>query len=362
MEEEKVFDLVLVDIWDTDDDAIKCVKRNMYDPNLKYIALSYQWGDMYEQPVETPDYTAHITSFHLNDLRLLCKYIRYEPDLGEIDYLWIDAISVNQQNENEKQEIILKMNQIYKNASYILAVPDLHWVHLWNGGEINRKILDLIEQKYDAIIYKEILHNNHSSHHLIHQQYMNNNKNNNNNSNSDTDQYLLLQKLTSKNLIKKKDQLKKEMDQLKKEKDELIMEMKKKEKEHNEMEPKLKETKLKQESNELKNAYQFLAHLIDDWSNHACIISEDHVAKEKYMNQGTPLKYMFLSLLNPILMFEPFFSYHFKYNDTDNDTDNDDQQQQYTAVNNKMLAYINVNDSRTFHLFLKNKIGYNDPI
>ncbi|CAO3652462.1 unnamed protein product [Cunninghamella blakesleeana] len=80
--EEKVFNLVLVDIWETDKNAnLVCVKKNMYDSYLKYITISYRWGEIEEQLVETPDYIAHITSFDIIDLVNLCKYTKCEPDL-----------------------------------------------------------------------------------------------------------------------------------------------------------------------------------------------------------------------------------------------------------------------------------------
>ncbi|CAO3652094.1 unnamed protein product [Cunninghamella blakesleeana] len=98
----------------------------MYEEGLEYIAISYRWGECNEQLLKSPDYNAHITSFALNDLKWLCYYITKEPDLKGIQYLWIGAISVDQQDQARKTNIILKINQIYEKASYILAVPDLH--------------------------------------------------------------------------------------------------------------------------------------------------------------------------------------------------------------------------------------------
>ncbi|CAO3651678.1 unnamed protein product [Cunninghamella blakesleeana] len=67
-------------------------------------------------------------------------------------------------------------------------------------------------------------------------------------------------------------------------------------------------------NDELKKAYQFLAYIIDDWSNRAWVISEYQIAKEKYTQCGTPLKYTFMSLLSTddeSLLHWPFFSYNF---------------------------------------------------
>ncbi|CAO3652042.1 unnamed protein product [Cunninghamella blakesleeana] len=154
-QEEKVFNLVLVDIWDSyKNETIICVKKNMYDSDLKYIAISYRWGEMQEQLLETPDYTAHITSFHLVHLQKLCYCITKEPELKEVRYLWIDAISVDQQNHAKKKETVLKMSQIYEMATFILAVPDLHKYYLWYNTA-SREMMDLIYQ-YKDIIYHDI--------------------------------------------------------------------------------------------------------------------------------------------------------------------------------------------------------------
>ncbi|CAO3652934.1 unnamed protein product [Cunninghamella echinulata] len=93
---EPVFDIVLVDIRSSvDKEEIICIKRNMYDEELKYIAVSYRWGEFNTQLVETPDYKAHVTSFGLHHLLKLCKHIPMEQDLKGIQYLWIDGISVD---------------------------------------------------------------------------------------------------------------------------------------------------------------------------------------------------------------------------------------------------------------------------
>ncbi|CAO3638482.1 unnamed protein product [Cunninghamella blakesleeana] len=278
--EDKVFDLVLVDIsdlwFDTD---INCVKINMYDPKLKYIAISYRWGELNEQLVKTPDYTAHITSFNLNDFNRLCQFIHGDPDFEDIQYVWIDAISVDQRNKEAKKNTILKMNQIYQNASYILAVPDLHKGYL-EKNTANIEVIDLIEKNKETI-YHDIY--NHQ------------------------------QQQDSKMKLENK-----------------IMEY-----------------------DELKKAYQFLAYLMEDWSNRAWVISEYHIAKEKYKKEGIPLKYAFISVISGPIG-QSFFSYHF-------DDDDYQQKQQYTTnneydnKNNNKLNYMDATDVKTFHQFVKER-------
>ncbi|CAO3637556.1 unnamed protein product [Cunninghamella blakesleeana] len=310
-EKEKVFDLVLVDIKGSCASDLKCVKMNMYDSNLKYIAISYRWGELDEQLVETPDYTAHVTSFDLWHLSSLFSFIQYDNDLSNIDYLWIDAISVDQQNHTRKKETILKMNQIYQKAAYILAVPDLHWKYLLkNIG--NKQVLDLMNENGE-IIYNEILNNKHIS---TDDSLNSNNTNNSTNtdttqqqpSNDNNDQYALVQKLENEN-------------------EKLNME--------------IKEIKLKQEKDEIKRIYQYLAYLMDDWSKRAWVISEYYTAKEKYKLHGTPLKYWFISLLYYQKNDQPFFSYYF-------DDDDDDK-------NSKILTCEDVVDHKTFNQFVKSR-------
>ncbi|CAO3637663.1 unnamed protein product [Cunninghamella blakesleeana] len=331
--EKKVYDLVLVDINKSHTNYINCVKKNMYDPSLKYICISYRWGELNEQLVETPDYTAHITSFDLWHLGYLCETIKRDPGLKRIPYLWIDAISVDQENHARKKDTILKMNQIYQNASFILAVPDLHKEYLCKNTA-NQAILNLLLWKYRYTIYNIIFnnadsfidHSTHSTQLQLQEQEQQTNKN----------QYSNLQYLTSNKLINEIEQLK--------------MEMKEKE----------IENKLNQVKDELKKIYEFLAYLIDDWSNRAWVISEYHIAKEKYMKYGTPLKYWFISLE----YYKPIFSYHF-----DNDNDDNDRQHRSTINNknddddddddddryNKRLTYKDVNDAKTFHQFIKSR-------
>ncbi|KAI9308532.1 heterokaryon incompatibility protein-domain-containing protein [Cunninghamella echinulata] len=228
-EKEDNYDLILIDIFNSFSDII-CVKKNMYG-DLKYIAISYRWGELREQQVQTPDYTAHITSFNITDLTTLLSFIRKEHDLKNIQYMWIDAISINQQNDVTKKETILKMTEIYQNATYILAVPDLHRTYL-NKNPANLDSLNLIYQN-GKTIYENILNNNSTAHGGI------------------------------------------------------------------------------EENENLKKAYKFLEYLIIDWSNRAWVISEYHIASKKI---GTPLKYIFISLLDGILGhegFQSFFTYNF---------------------------------------------------
>ncbi|CAO3637170.1 unnamed protein product [Cunninghamella blakesleeana] len=311
--ENKIFELVLVDIkqpWHSSN--IKCIKMNMYDPDLEYIAISYRWGELNEQLVVTPDYTAHITSFKLNDLVHLCAHINNEPDLKQIPYLWLDAISVDQQNKERKKETILKMNQIYKNATYILAVPDLHMEYLMKNTA-NKEKLELID-RYKYSIYVELFNIKHSSTISITED-MNSSVIDSDISQPTKNNYYSF--ILNRNMINKVEERKLEKN----------------------------ENELKQERDELKKLYQFLAYLIDDWSNRAWVISEYHIAKEKYKKYKTPLKYWFISLN---IYNSPFFSYYFVDDDQKCVINNENNNNN----NNSKLIYTDVAGYRSFHRFL----------
>ncbi|CAO3637998.1 unnamed protein product [Cunninghamella blakesleeana] len=283
----------------------------MYDSDLNYIAISYRWGELNEQQLQTPDYTAHITSFHLDDLKTLCDLLKFDPDLKHIHYLWIDAISIDQYDVVRKKKTILKMNQIYKKATYILAIPDLHLEYL-SKNSANSEVLKLIRFDFWEIIHSEIFNVKHTS--------PNDSINNDMNGViTDTTSQMHL------NNVKEFQKLKMENETLK---------------------LKIKD----QEENKLKKAYQFLAYLIEDWSNRAWVISEYHIAKEKYMKYGTPLKYWFMSLM----VCNPFFSYRF---DDDDHRHHHDQQKctWYNENDDEMLTTDDVIDSITFNQFVRSR-------
>ncbi|CAO3650165.1 unnamed protein product [Cunninghamella blakesleeana] len=227
------FKIILVDIKKSNDKRIKCVKKDMYDTNLKYIVLSYGYKDNDQQlqqqqqheKIETPDYTAYITSFKLWDLKRLCHYIRHEIDLKKIRYLWIDAISIPQYKASKKKSTMLQMKEIYQRATSILAVPDLHLGYLYQNPTFSMAINYIM--KYKKTIYNDLLERHSGK----------------------TSQFPY--NFLSYTAI----------------------------------------------NDEVRSAYIFLAYVIHTWSRCTWVISQCEIAKEKYEQFGIPLKYIFLSLL-----------------------------------------------------------------
>ncbi|CAO3651972.1 unnamed protein product [Cunninghamella blakesleeana] len=315
---EKEFNIVLVDIKNTSENMdIVCVKKNMYDSDLKYITISYRWGELQEQLVETPDYTAHVTSFDTSNLIDVCCMIKEEPHLKEIPYLWIDAVSVDQKDHARKKETILIMSDIYKNASFILAIPDLHWYYL-KKNPANEEVMDLIYKHKDRI-HQDIGYSITNPMHNVKNSTTNSAQYKIDNSNHHHHSFI---KRLKKRLIKEYE-------------------------ENEELKMDIKEIADAKESNELSKAYKFLAYLVDDWSNRVWVISEYQIAKEKYQQHGTPLKYIFLSLLrdDDTTVSKIFFSYKF-----DNQFDNNESDTDYDIRSSKGVV-----DSSKFIYFLKSR-------
>ncbi|CAO3601312.1 unnamed protein product [Absidia cylindrospora] len=154
-QQQKPFQVVLVDIKEAADGNIICVEKPLEEDEeeLNFVALSYRWGELHEQLVNTQlGYLGRITSFDLNDFYKLCKMMMNEPDLKSIKYVWVDAICVDQTNYERRKATIHQMSSIYNKATYILAIPDLHKQHLNSGSLEYRQILENIST-FNKYIY-----------------------------------------------------------------------------------------------------------------------------------------------------------------------------------------------------------------
>ncbi|CAO3601273.1 unnamed protein product [Absidia cylindrospora] len=164
-EQQKPFQIVLVDIEKGAQLDLHCVEKplEVSAKELSFVALSYRWGELLETTIDTQlDYLATITSFNLYDLYKLCFMMTYEPDLKHIKYVWVDAICVDQTNNERRKATIHQMSNIYEKATYILAVPDLHMRHLMaisrendnimeNSFEFSKYIFYLIQKNTDQL-------------------------------------------------------------------------------------------------------------------------------------------------------------------------------------------------------------------
>lgn len=85
------------------------------DERPQYDALSYTWGDQNEEirTIKLEDHLFPVTS----NLEIALRHLRSET---EPRTLWVDAISINQINEEEKSHQVREMTSIYESASRVL--------------------------------------------------------------------------------------------------------------------------------------------------------------------------------------------------------------------------------------------------
>jgi hypothetical protein len=116
---------------------IKCrletVSENM---SVAYEAVSYTWGsDPAIFPILLDDHTFFIRS----NLDSLLRHLRHSTQ--EV-YLWIDALCINQLDDEERADQVSIMHRIYANAAYVLV---------WLGqlDAISHHAMDFVSQVLD---------------------------------------------------------------------------------------------------------------------------------------------------------------------------------------------------------------------
>lgn len=84
----------------------------------RYTAVSYTWGD--QQPTKIIRLNGKL--FHVRPNLLSCLYYlskaRHKAELGW-DWIWVDAICINQQDDREKSEQVGLMDKTYSNAQMV---------------------------------------------------------------------------------------------------------------------------------------------------------------------------------------------------------------------------------------------------
>ncbi|KAF7722450.1 hypothetical protein EC973_003115 [Apophysomyces ossiformis] len=140
--------------------AIQCISIPFNEETPAYYAISYRWGDHPKWEAQTPNYMACITSISQGNLIQLCKLYRHR-----IRYMWIDVICINQADKYHRKMAIKNMDNIYRRAKRIIAVPDLCYCDeyplmedvtkedieaavIWLGGEFFR----YLEEKYPSLL------------------------------------------------------------------------------------------------------------------------------------------------------------------------------------------------------------------
>lgn len=102
-----------------------------------YQAISYTWG---EQPHKYRTISLNSQSLQITQnafwcLHFICKHYR------RWEYLWIDAVCIDQSNVLERNEQVQRMDQIYPKARLVLAwLGSDHDIndHVWSAKDIER--------------------------------------------------------------------------------------------------------------------------------------------------------------------------------------------------------------------------------
>ncbi|KAF2262434.1 hypothetical protein CC78DRAFT_618494 [Lojkania enalia] len=123
---------------------------NEAEGGVEFEALSYAWGELFHTfPFVC---SGGILRIHRNLNEALPYLARRSSSLP----LWIDALSINQQDEEEKLVQIRMMNKIYRRASQV-------WVWLGIGPENIGEVLDLwrkvidVAQKLEPLPYNSVI-------------------------------------------------------------------------------------------------------------------------------------------------------------------------------------------------------------
>ncbi len=94
--------------------------------DLKYIALSYVWGDSnIESKITINERPMQVTT---NLALALADVSKFSPPQSEIQlsnvrphFFWADALCINQNDKSERSDQVMLMKEIYQNAVFVLG-------------------------------------------------------------------------------------------------------------------------------------------------------------------------------------------------------------------------------------------------
>lgn len=125
-----------------------------FDEPPEYHAISYVWGD--QRPTEL----IFCNGQKIAVTKHLLEGLHSAVSVMKCNYLWVDAISINQEDENEKAHQISNMYRIFGNATGVLV-----WLGASEAGsDIAMKAIDKAKDKIDPlsddteILFDALLH------------------------------------------------------------------------------------------------------------------------------------------------------------------------------------------------------------
>ncbi|EMR88686.1 putative ankyrin and het domain protein [Botrytis cinerea BcDW1] len=125
---------------------------DVYHP--KYIAISYTWGDF------VPEMTIIVNGKRMR-VRFNCWYALWQMrHHGFTDYLWIDSLCINQDNNEEKNFQVAIMGSIYESALWVAScigtgdtIGAIQPPSATDGGEEAKIAREKLRGRFDQIPY-----------------------------------------------------------------------------------------------------------------------------------------------------------------------------------------------------------------
>ena len=84
-----------------------------------HVCLSYMWG------TDAPSHKIYVDGKALKVRENLFQFLQIAKRLGIDDWLWIDAICIDQDNTIERNHQVQSMGEIYQQAKHVLVYPKL---------------------------------------------------------------------------------------------------------------------------------------------------------------------------------------------------------------------------------------------
>src|SRR5450755_4121315 len=100
----------------------------MEEPIAPYEAMSYSWGDIHDVRTVAIRHRVEGDTSYVNEQRFriaanleaALPHLRYED---KFRLMWIDAISINQSDTDERTQQVSSMRDIYANAARVIIWP-----------------------------------------------------------------------------------------------------------------------------------------------------------------------------------------------------------------------------------------------
>lgn len=119
----------VIDVGQSGDEQVRLHITQLEEMG-RYFALSYRWGGPQEVTTTNESLPDRTTGFPMAALpSTIQDAIKLTRDLGICRYLWIDALCIIQDNDEDKIYEINRMGAIYKNAVLTIAAANTHSAH-----------------------------------------------------------------------------------------------------------------------------------------------------------------------------------------------------------------------------------------